>query len=276
MDDGYLGSGQLISASIEKYGRAAHRREVLQFFDTRKDLMDAEAALINVSVLADPNCLNLSLGGGSPLLPIGPTTGKRNIWHDNGQERRVEEADLPIYISHGWKIGRHPKNKINLHGKWYIDADGKQGRTTGELPAGSRPGKEGSTNNYRWVQRQGKQTLTSVILPGDEIGFKLSKTNKGKTVVVKDGVQRVVTPAEAEQLLSEGWTRRNSPTTGKIGMRSPTGEKRLVDPATARQLAALGWTIAAKQLKSAPPQVLVLAAELGLRIPKKRKQCLSG
>jgi hypothetical protein len=269
LNDGYLGSGQRIVSSHQKYGKDAHKREIIEYFATRKELMKAEEKLVTAETVADARCLNISLGGGSPLIPGGSTQGRISVWHETGQERKVEAEELEVFLARGWQIGRHPSNKIHLHGKWYKREDGTLGRTAGEIPEGCFSWKTPTTAGRKWVVRNGKQLLVSAILEGDAPAFRPSRTTKGGTVLEKDGVRRVLIEG-VEEAKENGWKKPVPPTQGKIGMRSPTGEKKLVSPLNARQLAKLGWTIATKQLKSAPPQVLELAAELGLKLPKKR------
>lgn len=128
-----------------------------------------------------------------------------------------------------------------------------------------------STKDYTWVMRNGEQHLVKEVLPGDEVGFKQSKTNRGSKMLIKDGKQVCVDREQADQLILEGYTKPPARTTGRIGLRSPSGEKKLVFLDEARQLVKVGWVLATTQLKSAPPQVLELAKELGMKLPKKRK-----
>lgn len=63
LEDGYLGSGNRIIKSIQYYGRKSHKREILEFFETREDAYNKESEVVNENLLEDPKCLNLSLGG---------------------------------------------------------------------------------------------------------------------------------------------------------------------------------------------------------------------
>lgn len=63
IDDGYLGSGRWLRNSVEKYGAASHKREILQFFKSREELRIAERSRIDEIFLRDPLTMNLHLGG---------------------------------------------------------------------------------------------------------------------------------------------------------------------------------------------------------------------
>ena len=42
IDDGYLGSGKRLRYSIRKHGEDNHEKEILEFFDSRELLIEAE------------------------------------------------------------------------------------------------------------------------------------------------------------------------------------------------------------------------------------------
>jgi hypothetical protein len=61
--DGYMGSGRRLRASIRKHGADKHVKEILEFFDSRELLIEAETKAITPNMVDDPNCMNL-MGGG--------------------------------------------------------------------------------------------------------------------------------------------------------------------------------------------------------------------
>lgn len=270
ISDNYLGSGNLIVSSVRKYGKEKHKKEIIKIFETRQEAISYEKELVTKELIDDENCLNLSLGGGNIFMPNGTTTGKIWVWNPiTGKEMFIEESWSNKIIESGWAKGRNPKTH-NLNGSWYISKEGKVGRTIKDFPEGATPGRPACTPNYRWVTRNGTQTLVKEIQDGDEVGFKQCKTNKGLRKIVKDGVTSLVSAEEEAKLLKEGASKPKPPTLGKIGMRSPDGVKKLVSPSEARVLVKEGWSLAAKSLKGVSPAVRELAQELGLRVPKKK------
>jgi group I intron endonuclease len=64
LEDGYLGSGRRIKYSLNKYGKENHIREIVEFCETRKDVIKREAEIVNIDELTNENCINIKLGGG--------------------------------------------------------------------------------------------------------------------------------------------------------------------------------------------------------------------
>jgi len=63
LDDGYLGSGKRLYYELNKYGRDNFKFEILEQFNSRQELIQAEVNLITEQDLRNPNCLNLKSGG---------------------------------------------------------------------------------------------------------------------------------------------------------------------------------------------------------------------
>jgi len=63
MDDGYMGSGKLIVASIKKYGEDKHTKEILVYAKSRSGLVKLEAEMVSEEMVSDKLCLNMKNGG---------------------------------------------------------------------------------------------------------------------------------------------------------------------------------------------------------------------
>lgn len=63
IDDGYLGSGRRIKAEVKKYGKENFVKEILEYLPTREALCERETEIVCETLLMDPLCLNLKLGG---------------------------------------------------------------------------------------------------------------------------------------------------------------------------------------------------------------------
>lgn len=63
LEDRYLGSGKYLWYAINKYGKENFHIEILEFFDTREALAEAEKKLVTEFQVKDVNCMNLKLGG---------------------------------------------------------------------------------------------------------------------------------------------------------------------------------------------------------------------
>ena len=63
LEDGYFGSGKLITRAIKKHGKEKHSKEILEFLSSRQELKTRERELVNEEIVNDPLCMNLRLGG---------------------------------------------------------------------------------------------------------------------------------------------------------------------------------------------------------------------
>jgi hypothetical protein len=63
LEDGYFGSGSLLSKSIKKHGKEKHHKEILEHLPSREALKLREKEFVNEELLGDKLCMNLRLGG---------------------------------------------------------------------------------------------------------------------------------------------------------------------------------------------------------------------
>ena len=63
LKDYYFGSGAALKDNIRRYGLENFEKETLEFFPSRKDMMNEERRMVNKDLLKDPKCLNVILGG---------------------------------------------------------------------------------------------------------------------------------------------------------------------------------------------------------------------
>ena len=61
--DHYYGSGKAIKAAIKKYGEINFKKEILEYFDTKEEAYKREAEIVNESLIQNPLCYNINLGG---------------------------------------------------------------------------------------------------------------------------------------------------------------------------------------------------------------------
>lgn len=61
--DSYLGSGKVLKASVKKYGRAVHTREVLCMCKNQDDLHLLEEQIVTRELINDALCMNIAIGG---------------------------------------------------------------------------------------------------------------------------------------------------------------------------------------------------------------------
>ncbi len=65
LNDGYLGSGQLIKKALKKYGKENFKKEVLELFETKQEAYNAQEKYINKYNTLVPKGYNIDPKGGS-------------------------------------------------------------------------------------------------------------------------------------------------------------------------------------------------------------------
>lgn len=63
LEDGYMGSGTLLHKAYKKYGIENFNKEILKYFDTRKELCEYEEEVVNEVVIKDLESYNIKIGG---------------------------------------------------------------------------------------------------------------------------------------------------------------------------------------------------------------------
>lgn len=100
--DGYLGSGKRLKRAIKKYGKENFKIEILEFFETRDEVLKREKEIVNEQLLNDSNCMNLQPGGGGGFTKEQSTKGainankKRKWLYQNDEEYRLKIRSYSI------------------------------------------------------------------------------------------------------------------------------------------------------------------------------------
>lgn len=63
INDGYMGSGVLITKAVRYYGASSFNVSIIGMYSDRRALFRAERKLITKEIITDPNCYNLITGG---------------------------------------------------------------------------------------------------------------------------------------------------------------------------------------------------------------------
>lgn len=203
LKDYYFGSGSKLYENIRQYGRENFIKENLEFFSSRKQLMNAEKNLVTKEMLADPKCLNVILGGGELKGSLGykcvvnedgeymMVDKNNNVYpgfmtgriciNKDGKMLYIKPYELQQYIDKGWKKGtiyESPgKNKIWVYNNFNDEIERKQ-ILKKDLQLYLDEGWERKTlNGYVWITDGAK----CLRLPKDDIQPYLDKGwEKGK------------------------------------------------------------------------------------------------
>lgn len=101
LNDGYMGSGRRLRYSINKHGKENHKVEILEFFDSRKELIANEKRVVTLDEIAKEECMNLKVGGEGGFVSLEACSkgGKavikslhKKLWVDNGEKYRKKAS----------------------------------------------------------------------------------------------------------------------------------------------------------------------------------------
>lgn len=181
LEDGYMGSGRRLRASIRKHGEENHKKEILEFFETRELLIEAEKTAITEDMIGDPMCMNL-MGGGTGgfiseehynKLKIKSSEYQKEKWKDLKYREKITSLSLERLIE------SHKKGKIKYDtftGKKHTEETKKK---MSEAKKGKGTGKNNSQYGTMWITKDGinkkikKEELNTFISQGWEKGRKL-------------------------------------------------------------------------------------------------------
>lgn len=75
LEDGYMGSGTRLNYAYKKYGIENFTKEILKFFDTRKECAEYEDEMVTEELIHSKECYNV-VGGGDTFATSGTITAK--------------------------------------------------------------------------------------------------------------------------------------------------------------------------------------------------------
>lgn len=178
LEDGYFGSGKLITRSIKKHGLRRHSKEILEHMSTREALKVREREIVNEELLGDVLCMNLQLGGGG-----GWSTEQQSLNGTRGNEKmrklRLENPDWAKQVA-----------DAQSRAQKLVYAQGRKPT----LPT--------------WTGRKHRsETLEKLktSMSGKQSGERNSQFGIKRVGINKDGKIKKVQPHQLQEYLDDGW-----------------------------------------------------------------------
>jgi hypothetical protein len=176
LEDGYMGGGIRIKNSVKKHGKDAHRKEILEFFESRELLIEAEKKAITSDMITDVNCMNIMSGGTGGYISESHYQITSKIGgeiHANRMKNDLEYREKTITIAtdnirHAWNNGKFNNSK-RFSGKQHSE-ETKQKMS--ESLKGMGIGETNSQYGTCWITRNNvnkkikKEDLDSFIQDG--------------------------------------------------------------------------------------------------------------
>lgn len=157
LKDGYLGSGTHLRRSIRKYGIDNFKLEILEWCNTRDELIEREKENITENHINDPNCYNMKnggLGGGKFYSKEHQFKCSQAAGLKHSERMKNDES---YRLNHSKKISEANKRRI-ARGEtfFYCDWTGKKHKEETiqkmkESKRGHGIGKQNSQYGLKWI-----------------------------------------------------------------------------------------------------------------------------
>ena len=121
LEDGYMGSGNLIKTAIKKYGKENFKKEIIADYPTRKEASDHEKMVVTVELIELDECYNLKSGG------------------DNENTHCAEIKKRLSVINTGKTLSTETRNRMSLFQKGRIKTEIHRKRISEGLLGNNHP-----------------------------------------------------------------------------------------------------------------------------------------
>lgn len=176
LDDGYMGSGKRLRYSINKYGKENHKVEIIDFFESRKKLIEKEKEIITLNEIAKEECMNLAVGGqGGFISEYGYKKGAKKM-NEIINKRKKEDKEF-----------RDKCNKLTGNILKKLHKEGK-------VPHDGFLGKEHTENTKKIMSERKKDIYKGELHP-----------QYGMFWITKDGVNKKIKKEMSDFYFNEGW-----------------------------------------------------------------------
>ena len=234
INDGYMGSGSLLFKAIKKYGKHNFKKEILYYFDNRKELLNKENEIVNESVIYDDNSYNLSEGGkqGSNHVIIAKDSNN-NILAVTDKDFRWTSGEL-VGVTKGFCTFLDKNNNIV-----YTSMDDPR-IINGEL--------KGLTTGRKHIYRGNDEKLVLLedlqlyLDDGWKLGSPKSIVSKGKIMINNGKNNKFISIDELSNYINNGWVRGNCMKQPKKICVTKLGKTKRIISSDLQKYLDNGWT----------------------------------
>lgn len=180
LNDGYMGSGLRLRKSIRKYGIYNHKKEILEFFESRVLLFEAEEKAITPEMITDKNCMNLTGGGKGGFDKIN-SNGLNNKVNQYQLAKAAHNAKLKTDKEYATKFSKVQSLKM------------KKNHDEGKIKYDTFIGKKHSDETKKLMSDKAKERL------GDK------NSQYGTCWITKNDLTKKVKKEDLNNYIIEGW-----------------------------------------------------------------------
>ncbi len=180
LEDGYMGSGKILRYSIRKYGVENHTKEILEFFETREELIFREQEIVTKELISDGKCMNLREGG------TGGWVSK--------------EVQLKCSKAGGDTTSQKIKNDDVFRLKFSsIISDTLKNQYKNKIRNGF--------SGVRFNETHSEETKQKMSEKRKGLGTGETNSQYGTCWITKDGVNKKIKKEDLETYLNDGWVK---------------------------------------------------------------------
>ena len=184
LEDGYLGSGNRLRLAIRKHGKENFKREILEFCETRDELIKRETEIVNLDEIAKKECMNLVIGGNGftseyAIICVIKSNKKQQFLRENDSkwvERYSEKKSEAL--KKAYNEGRRKIITPDWNGRVHSEETKLK---MSEVKKGKYNGENNPSYGTCWITKDGtnkkikKEELGTFLLQSWEIGRKIKQ-----------------------------------------------------------------------------------------------------
>lgn len=182
INDGYMGSGVRLRRSIRKYGVNNHIKDIVEFFENRDLLVEAEKKAITSEMITDINCMNLMPGGNGGFIS------------DEQQKHRSICANKVL--------NEKLKNDTVFKEQWLkkMKFGIQKAMDEGKMKTWK--------DNYNWIgKKHSEETKQKMSESSKGKGTGETNSQYGTCWITKDGMNKKIKKEELETYLKDVWVK---------------------------------------------------------------------
>ena len=217
LDDGYMGSGKIIKAAIEKYGLENFTKTILETFETQEEMFAREKEIVNEEFLSREDTYNLRRGGfgGWDLVNKNMTAEQRTelgllggYANRTPEQRSISGKKGGIQARRTWntkvKLGIIPHQSLGL----VLSEETKKKIGTANTGKPATTGMTGKSHSEETKNKiKEKRALQTIEPRSEETKNKIKLANSGRIWVrhLELNLRKTIKKEELEFYLTSGW-----------------------------------------------------------------------